>query len=325
MRRVKLILAMAGLALSAQVSACVVGLVSDGKTYATIASAFAASQMSDQINISGIGGPCYENLLFTNDHLRIILQGSNGAVISGNAAAPVIDSRTKGIAIINILVNGGSDGIAIRRNANAIIDTVTVQGAASNGISLNEQAYAAIMGSTVQNNGLHGILLARQANANIGFNNTTDALPRPSFITANGGNGVYLTDGSSAYLAFNTISSNQGVGVYVSNLSTARIAGNNISSNALDGVTANGNSYIYLGGYTYPAVHFLDYPNQTTGLNGKYGVACFSNSTIEGHLGAVNQLRGAANQFGGGADVFGVPTNAFSPNCGRTAAFLQVP
>ena len=298
---------------------CSATLTSTGVKYSSIQAAFNSASISDTITVDGLSGICFENVLFTNDRLRIILTGINNALISGNQTKPTIDSRSKGNAIIGITVNGGSEGIAIQRNANAIIDRVTIQGAASNGIHINEMAFAVVMNSVIQNNGLSGILVSRGSSANIGFNNFTDSGAQSNIISGNGSNGVYVASNSIAYIASNTISNNRSHGVYISQVSSARLSGNIINSNTVDGISVTGGSHVQLGD-AFPAITFTDLPNMTTALNGQYGISCYSNATVEGHLGSGLQIWGALSQFGGSTLL-----NQFSPNCGRTPSSLLTP
>lgn len=303
--------------------ACSAKLSSTGAVYAKIQDAFLASAMVDTIVVDGLSGVCNENIILDNSRLRTILTGINNAAIAGNSLSATIDSRTKGTVIQNLLINGGQNGIIIQRNANTIVDNVTVQSAVNNGIFIHQFAFGVVQNSIIQNNGNHGIMVAEGAGARIGINQFSDATYRTNYIQYNGANGILIQNNSTAKIFSNYIISNAKSGIIVEATSSADVANNVINSN-FDGISAKASSTVRLGN-AYPPVGVQDYPNITTAPNIRNGIVCLTNSSVDGHIGFSSQVTGGYSQFGG-LIINGVPANGFSPNCAATVfEAIQVP
>jgi parallel beta-helix repeat protein len=291
-----------------------------GKSYPSIQAAVTAAGsiplMVTQINVDGTGGTCNENVLIPNVTLRMILAGVNNATITGALSSPTLDVRVKGFMAQNVTINGGSRGINLRRNANAIFDTVTVQNAAGDGIRADSMALAVVTGSTIQNNGGSGIVIEQLATGRIGSNLPEDGgALAPNTISGNGVDGITVAYTANAYIVGNTISGNKANGVSVQQASSAFAAGNTINSNSLAGISVSENSSLDLADGGTPS--YAATPNKTTVNNATVGIYCISGGSVQGHLGSSSQLKGGNAQFGGGATV-----NTFESTCVSPASSL---
>ena len=303
-------------------AACTVTM--DGVTYASIQAAVTAAGnaglMVTQVNVDGSTGVCYENVLIPNVTLRMIIAGVNGATITGAVSAPTLDVRVKGFMAQYVTINGGSRGINLRRNANAIFDHVTVQNSAGDGIRADSMALAVVTSSVIKNNGGSGIYIEQLAVGRIGTNLPEDGTGAAgNVIQANGGDGITVSYTSSADIYANTITGNKGSGISVERSSSAAIGGNTINTNAVAGVSVTDNSSVDLPGI-YSAGDFRTFPNQTTTNNALYGIYCDSGGAIAGHLGSTSALIGNQGKFGGGTVV-----NTFAASCPNAASTLLVP
>lgn len=298
-------------ALAAPTQACTVTM--GGAAYPSIQAAVNVAPMIAQIDVDGSTGACGENVLIPNVTLRMILSGSNGAAIAGANTAPTVDVRVKGFMIQGFTVTGGSRGIQLQRNANAIIDAVTVQNTGGEGIEIDSMAFGVVTNSTIQNNPGPGIRVAELASARIGANLEEDGgAAAPNTIANNGGDGVLVMDKSTAQIIGNTIDGNKANGINVTASASVSTAGNMINSNTLAGLAASGRSYVNLG-----ALGANVNPDTTTMPNGLYGVACVGGAAVSGNLNGTNALGGTAAQFGPGG-------NAFDPSCPNKATSLTV-
>jgi len=280
---------------AADANACTVTLKSTNSTvYPTVnAAVAAASQLSDTITINGSGGACMENVLVDNTHLRMIIQGVNGAVISGASTAPTLDLRVKGVEVANLTVSGGSRGIAIQRNTNAIISAVVVQNAAGSGITVSSMAFAVIVASTVQNNGDAGIAIYSLGSARIGLNFFEDGLLayQGNTIVSNAHNGIVVIGNSDVQIYANTISANGRNGILIIASSSVTTGGNTINSNGRSGIEIVANSSLAVG--LTPDLTAAD-PDQTTVANALYGISCSAGAVV---LGTAGTLTGSSGQL----------------------------
>jgi parallel beta-helix repeat protein len=299
--------------------ACTVTSTVTGKSYTTIGAAIAAAQVVDWFTIDGSTGACNENVLIDNTHLRTVLQGMNGAVINGGPASPTVDARAKGVQITTLTINGGSRGIELRRNANAVFNALTVQNAVGDGIRADSMALAVVMGSTIQNNGGSGIVIEQLATGRIGANLPEDGNAQaPNTISGNKADGITVAFTSNAYIVGNTISGNSFNGISVQQGSSAFAAGNTINSNLMAGISVSENSSLDLADAGTPA--YAATPNKTSVNNSTVGIYCISGGSVQGHLGSTNPLKGNNGQFGGGTTA-----NTFESTCVSPASSLLVP
>jgi hypothetical protein len=293
-----------------------------GITYSSIGAAVAAAPMVATLQVDGSTGVCNENVLIPNVTLRMIIAGVNNATVTGSAASPTIDARVKGIQLQNLTINGGSRGINLRRNANAIFDHLTVQGAAGDGIRADSMALAVVTNSTIQNNGGSGIYVEQLATARVGANLPEDGGPvgvlSPNTIQSNAADGITVAYTSSAYIVGNTIMNNKANGVSVQQSSSAFAADNLINSNGVAGISVTDNSSLDLPA-AFNTANFQTTPNKTTANNVVYGIYCVSGGAVQGHMGNASPLSGSTSQFGGGA------ANKFETTCPSPATSLLVP
>jgi parallel beta-helix repeat protein len=302
-------------------AACTVTM--GGASYPSIQAAVNVAPMIATVQVDGSTGACSENVLIPNVTLRMIISGVNNAVITGAATSPTLDVRVKGFLAQNVTINGGSRGINLRRNTNAIFDHVTVQNAAGDGIRADSMALAVVTSSTIRNNGGSGIYVEQLATARIGSNLPEDSGPlaalAPNTIQNNTGDGITVAYTSNAYIVGNTISGNKANGISVQQSSSAFAADNLINSNGLAGISVSDNSTVDLPASLNTA-SFQTTPNQTTVNNVTYGIYCIAGGAVAGHLGSTHALAGSISQFGGGTAA-----NSFEATCPNPASSLLVP
>jgi parallel beta-helix repeat protein len=264
--------------------------------------------------VDGSTGACKENVLIPNVTLRMILLGANNATIAGAVGSPAVDVRVKGFMIQGFTVTGGNRGIHLQRNANAIIDSVTVQATGGEGILIDSMAFGVVTNSTIQNNPGIGIKVAELANARIGANLPEDGgAIAPNTISNNGADGILVTNKATAQIIGNTISGNAGNGVNVTASSSASTAGNLINSNNGSAVAATGRAYLNLG-----VLGSAAQPDRTTVNNGQYGIACMGAAAVSGNLDPNASLDGALSRFG-------PASGSFDPSCPAQATALRYP
>jgi parallel beta-helix repeat protein len=283
----------------ASADACSASLASGG-SYPTIGQAVAKAAIVDTITVDGATGPCTENVLVDNTHLRMVINGINNAVItgptSGGATTATLDLRVKGVGVSNLTVNGGTRGIVIQRNTNAVIQNVTVQNSSGEGIVVDSMGFAVILNSTIKNHPKSGIVVAGLASARIGVNLYEDQGASPSYagnVIQNNGLGISVFGNGNAQIYANNISSNTYTGILVLGSSSVSTGGNTINLNGASAIATFGNSTILLG--IAPDFSGSD-PDKTTALNGRYGIECNIGSAIV--VKSVGTLNGSLGQFG---------------------------
>jgi len=273
-----------------------------GVGYPSIQAAVSAAPMIATIGVDGSTGVCNENLLIPNVTLRMILTGTNGATIHGASGSPTVDVRVKGMLLQGFTVTGGSRGIQLQRNANAIIDSVTVENTGGDGIDIDSMAFAVITNSVIQNNPGVGISVASLASARIGVN-----LPEegggyaPNTIQNNGGDGIVFSGKATGQIVHNTIQGNGGNGISVTGSASVSTAGNVINSNKGSGIAASGRSYVELGVQVGTGISD---PDVTTSANGLYGISAASGAAVTGNVAKTNPLNGISSEFGPGTNAF---------------------
>jgi parallel beta-helix repeat protein len=300
---------------AAAADACSASLASGG-SYPTIGQAVAKAAVVDTITIDGSTGPCNENVLVDNTHLRMIITGIHNAVItgatSGGATTATLDLRVKGVGVSGLTVNGGTRGIVIQRNTNAVIQNVTVQNSSGEGIVVDSMGFAVILNSTIKNHPKSGIVVAGLASARIGVNLFEDQGASPSYA----GNviqgtqlGISVFGNGNAQIYANNISSNTYTGILVLGSSSISTGGNTINSNGASGIATLGNSSVLLG--VSPDFSSAD-PDKTTALNGRYGIECGIGSSVV--VKTAGTLNGSLGLFGqDGTCPGGLNTNVQLP------------
>ncbi len=307
--------------------ACTATLSSNGQAYSTIGAAVtAANKAIDTISVDGTSGTCNENVFVDNSHVKLIIQGVAGTsptILAANPAAPAIDLRGKVTAVENMTVKGGSQGIAVQRNANGYLLGDTVQQNTYSGIIVDQMAYAVILGSTIQNNGKYGISVYQLAGARIGideFEYGWAGTYQPNLIQSNGLSGIFVLGNSSVLVYANTIQANGGYGIEVAGLSSVTTGGNNISANTQGGIFASFNSAASIG----VDVAGKGFPDTSTTVNGGFGILCKLGAVVGGHLGSTTiPLNGASGPFPTGTNPSSA--NYVDPSCPAAYTNLLTP
>jgi hypothetical protein len=273
--------------------ACTVTL-GTGAMFNSISAAVAQARSIETVQVDGSTGPCSENVLVDNTHLRMIITGVNGATINPSSTGVGLDLRVKGVMVQNVTVNGGLVGIVIQRNANAIIDNVTVQSTTGPGISVTSMAFAVITNSRILNTKSQGIVVADLASANIGINEPVTGTYAPNVIQGNATGGINVSRNATARIFANTIAGNGDLGINVSDGASVRSGGNLINANSGGGILVHNNGVAQIG---ISATQNMSFPEQTTSANQGYGVGCSNGGVVYGHLGSGNQINGTSGQF----------------------------
>lgn len=214
-----------------------------------------------------IRGTCNESVYI--DRSDVTLRGETGFGGAINGPDPNVDTVTVAanrVAIENLEIRGGRNGItgvgaaglnvrnatvqstgrngiAYSSGSSGIVDGCTVQLNARDGVVV-ETASATIINSTISQNSRIGVLIAIGGAARIGIDNRN--VGAGNTISQNGATGVNIIDGGQALIGMNQITGNgadpastagrSGIGV---SQGTADIAGsNNISGNAGQGIFA---------------------------------------------------------------------------------------
>jgi parallel beta-helix repeat protein len=252
-----------------------------------IQTAIDAARPGDTIQVSGV---CNENVRFNDEVSRITLDGQRTATIHGpNPAANAITIRGRGITISGFIITGGRNGVGVLMGGAATIQGNTIQDTAENGINVAQHSYARIIGNTIQFNPDAGIRVLESSSARIGFLDLADPAPNGNDIRRNGTvGGVLVQRSASASLVGNIIDNNDGPGVTVTGGSHAVLAANTIDGNASDAIAVAQSSGVQLG--DEPGI--LNPLNETTVLNGGFGLRCSFNSSTGGGLGTIAGVQG---------------------------------
>ena len=258
----------------------------------------------DTLNVSGT---CNENVSISEEKEIITLDGGGGplgvpggAIIDGPILAATVSVRGRGVTIKGFTITGGSNGIQIRDDATALIDSNVIFNTGRRGILLNRHSFARIVNNLIENNPEGGIIVTETSSARIGIVSTRDTIASPNTIQNNGLAGIFdgirVQRSSHARIVGNDISGNTGDGIEVRKVSHAGISDNDISDNGGDGIKVRENSGVNLGTNTGSGIFNL--PNDSTVLNGGFGIRCLSNSYADGRLGTLDGTSGAESFSG---------------------------
>lgn len=263
----------------------------------SIGKAIAGLKPGDTLLVSGT---CKENVSIAPEVVGITLNGQGkatiqhpGAASGSGPAAHAMYVRGRSITITGFTVRGGpGDGIHLSGPAHVFIDGNIVIENKGRGIHMDKGTIAQIVNNTVRNNGTIGINVNELSYARIGFLIPPDAKPGPNVIQGNGGDGIYVGRGSSAWIVGNTMRGNGGNGVAVDRGSQADVIGNTIAGNRGDGIVATHSSGVNLVSERTPR---REGPNQTDAAeaNGGVGVRCSIGGYVAGPLGTLTGTRGA--------------------------------
>jgi parallel beta-helix repeat protein len=246
-----------------------------------------------------VSGTCTESVVIPPEAVGITITGQGKATIrhpTGGAAvgsaAHVIYVRGRAITITGFTLTGGNDGIHLSGPAHAVIEGNVIAHNRGRGVHLDKGSVAQIANNTIEDNASHGINIAEQSHARIGFLIPPDEQLAPNTIRGNGGDGVHLERGATAWIVGNTIVGNAGNGVAVDRNSQADVVGNSISRNHGDGILATHNSGVNLMSERTPR---REGPNQTepNAKNAGAGIRCSIGGYVAGPAGSLTGNRGS--------------------------------
>jgi parallel beta-helix repeat protein len=258
----------------------------------SLQAAIEIAQPGDYIMVTGT---CNENLLVRNEKQRIAIQANGSATLNGpSATEPTLNVRGKGIVIQGFTITGGSRGVHVNRNSNAVITDNVIQSTGGDGVIVDELAFAVIKNNVIQDNPGNGILVSENAVARIGFQYPEDTVASPNSINNNGGRGVMVVRSSSARIVGNTISDNSSDGIFVTRSAQADIASNVINANGGNAVSVSENGSVVMGESS--PTNVFQQPNTTTSNNTGYGIRCDQGGAVRAVLGSTNPVNGASGQ-----------------------------
>lgn len=233
-------------------------------------------------------------------------RGGTGAVDGNmirNAAVHGVGLHNGSFATIvdNTIENNGVNGICVCEHSVADIgfrgDFATqgspnvVRNNGGNGIVVADASYAEIESNSVSANIGAGIVIDNSASAKIGFQSgPAGTFASANTIELNGNRGIVVARSSSARIVENIIRNNTNDGIGVFRASHADIAANAIDGNLRDGIAVAQNSGVNLGNDTGSAPQ--DQPNNTVTNNGRWGITCAVNSSVDGRPGTLNGASG---------------------------------
>jgi parallel beta-helix repeat protein len=202
------------------------------------------------------------------------------------------------ITITGFRIVRGDDGIHLSGPASAVIDDNIIVRNRGRGVHIDKGSIAQLVNNRIMENGAVGIQVTEQSYARIGFLIPPDSLARPNIIENNGGGGIQVERGSSAWIVANTITGNNGPGIAIDRSSEADVVANTISGNYGDGIVATRNSGVNLRSLGSPR---REGPNRTDPAlkNRGVGVRCSVGGYVDGPLGTLTGMRGA-KQFDSG-------------------------
>jgi parallel beta-helix repeat protein len=242
-----------------------------------------------------LSGICSESV--TIDRSDVTLRGDGGVLQGPDPAVDVLTVTADRVAVENLVINGGRNGIftsgagalsirgttvestgrtgiTLAGSSGAVIDGTTVRLNPRDGITL-DGSQATIINSNVSQNGRVGIFVGIAAAARIGVDNANNAAG--STISQNGATGVNIILGGSALIANNTITlngtdpaSNSGrAGINVIQASADIAAGNTIADNAGQGIFVRSAS-VQVGnpGFALPPVNTISGNGNATSPGG---------------------------------------------------------
>uniref|UniRef100_Q01X85 Right handed beta helix domain-containing protein n=1 Tax=Solibacter usitatus (strain Ellin6076) TaxID=234267 RepID=Q01X85_SOLUE len=220
----------------------------------SLAGAVADANTGDTISFTGV---CAGPIVVGTDGLT--LTGVGTAVIDGGGHDAVMVAGAHGVALANIEVRNGLDGIIGVNGAHITLTRVNVHDSIVFGISLQTSSSAVLSGVTTSHNGVHGLDLETGSSATI-TGSFTSSQNRVFGINANGssltfaqanatvnGNAVGIQVATSANAFLNdsqtviTVNNNLATGLtVVSGAHMVSFGGTiNASGNPLNGVSVN--------------------------------------------------------------------------------------
>ena len=247
-----------------------------------------------------ISGICSENLLLSADiipHRFIILEGVTGSSTDGITAADSssdVSAAQMGIKIKvkNLTLSGGKQGIYIAAGGLALLESSKIENMSDHGM-YSAGAISLCNNSTIENIEKYGAFIlnssfGRIEKCQLTGNSSSDTV---RFITGSGGEILdsIITGGKSALLIERASSALIGkskavtitgaeTGITVHGSSNVEIINTTINSNSGNGIYADRNSSVYLGG------------DNTITNNGGYAVELKTGSTLSNKCSKSNNI-----------------------------------
>jgi parallel beta-helix repeat protein len=265
----------------------------------SIRSSLPSLRPGDTLRVSGV---CNEDVFIGETFSNITLDGQGAAKIIGQdpVGEAVRIQGARAITLRGFVITGTREGIAVLRGAIALIDNNTIENleggaggqvpVSGSGIFVGPWAFARIINNTIQNNREFGILVRENSSARIGFLTTDNPTALPNTIQNNRMGGIAVSRSSNARIVGNTINNNGGDGILVNKGSHADIAANHINGNSGDGIHVTGNSGVdtIVSSGEHP---LFALPNDTTVLNGGFGLGCSIGGMPVAGLGLSTEVR----------------------------------
>jgi parallel beta-helix repeat protein len=252
-----------------------------------------------------VQGVCNETV--TVERTDVTLRGEAGAAINGpDPALDALTIRADRVAIENLVVSGGRNGIVASGAGNAVIRGTTVQSTGRTGILVlwgsgaiidastvqsnprdgvsTEGSQVTLMNSTVRQNARIGVLIGTNTSGRIGLDPANEAAGNT--ITQNGASGLSVTAGGSALIGNNSITFNGAdpastagrAGISVTGASADILGGNTVDNNAGQGIFMRGSSVtIGSAGFPFTGVNTIAGNGSPTAQG---GVSAFLGSSL---------------------------------------------
>lgn len=219
-----------------------------------IAKALGRPNVLDRRLIIVVNGTCSENVTVERDDVVLRAGAAGGGVSAAVAATPaILINGARRVALENLAVNGGHDGVRITGGAAAAIRGGSVRLAEFIGVRVDSSSSVTVDGSTIEGHKQGGVTA-------IGSSATVTG----SLVRDNGFSGVASLSGAAVVLGRiddfgnvcvpcgNTIENNRLDGLTVARAGSARLYGNVIQGNGTTtnrwGIIAVEESFVWLEG-----------------------------------------------------------------------------
>lgn len=204
-----------------------------------------------------ISGTCHENVVILGLN-GITLQGNPTATIDGGSdpnSDTVEISGSLNIALNNLTITGGGEGVGCFDDSFCVLTQVTAQGSLGDGVGVGAGARVKLIDCIIQNNADVGLSVGVGSAALFGgriTGNASDGVvmrnggtlgTAPGNLTGNpaiqnnAGNGIRTASHNTVILGSASITGNAANGVLLQIGSTINLDSSVITGNALDGVT----------------------------------------------------------------------------------------
>jgi hypothetical protein len=224
-----------------------------------------------------VSGTCTENLVIHDRNGITIIAAAGQSATVANAANPqaiVIQYfRARRMLLDGLIVQGGSEGVLVNEDSDALIQNCTMQGSLGDGFGVQEGASATIENSIFQNNGGNGVTAGANATLTLATSpqqriqirnnhfagiNVDGSYLQINFGTVtiknNGGPGIRATGGRLEIFGDNPTTTGNLYegnhdGIDIFNGATALFFGQNIvRNNGLVGLQVDGSTADFIGG-----------------------------------------------------------------------------